>query len=114
MQEIARMAHKDELVRLVRRNKLIGMWAADQLGLEGEAAQAYSNEIGLTAADNRHGDVLARIRKDFAAAGVVRTDEEILSVMNAAWLDAGDNARGTGTDPTRAAIVQIARHLTSG
>jgi hypothetical protein len=113
MQEIARMGHNDELVKLVRRNKLIGMWAADQLGLEGEPAQAYSNEIGLTAVDNRYGDVLARIRKDFADAGVVRSDEEILNVMNAAWLEAGDSVRGTGTDPTRSAIVQIARHLKS-
>ncbi len=34
------MKQDDELMRLVRRKKLIGMWAAEQLGLQGDPARA--------------------------------------------------------------------------
>jgi hypothetical protein len=45
----------DEALRfksLARRNKLLGLWAAEKMGLEGEAARAYADalvarEVGL-------------------------------------------------------------------
>ena len=40
------MANRDEgLFRMIRRNKLLGMWAAEQLGLVGERAEASSTEL---------------------------------------------------------------------
>lgn len=105
------MTQGAELVRLVLRNKLIGLWAAEKLGLVGEAAAAYSNNLGMSALDTDRSDVLVRIRADFAAANVVQSDENILAVMNKAWLDAGQRDNGGSTDASGAALVQIARNL---
>ena len=105
------MTQGAELVRLVLRNKLIGLWAAGKLGLDGEAAAAYSNNLGMSALDTNRSDVLVRIRADFAAANVVQSDEDILKVMNNAWLDAGRLDSKGSTDASGAALVQIARNL---
>ena len=39
--------------------------------------------------DPERSDVLSKIRKDFDAAGVVQSDEQILRVMNELMLQAG-------------------------
>lgn len=54
-----------------RRHKLIGLWAAGELGLSAAAAEAYAHELA-TAGLEHHGDddTVARIAKDFAAKGV--------------------------------------------
>lgn len=54
-----------------RRNKLLGLWAAEKLGLEGAAADAYAKEVVL-ADFERPGDddVLEKVQKDFEAKGV--------------------------------------------
>jgi hypothetical protein len=54
-----------------RRNKRLGLWAAERLGLAGEAAEAYAKEV-VMADLGRHGDdaVVDKIAHDFAAKGV--------------------------------------------
>lgn len=55
----------------VRRDRLLGLWAAERLGLSGAAAEAYAGEV--VAADfERPGDedVIGKIAKDFATKGV--------------------------------------------
>jgi hypothetical protein len=37
------MISLDDLKRTIRRNKLLGMWAAEKLGFAGADAEAYSN-----------------------------------------------------------------------
>src|SRR5262245_10447443 len=37
----------EDLLRRVRRNKLLGMWAAEKLGLSGESAEAYSSDLAM-------------------------------------------------------------------
>ena len=66
----------DELKRAIRRNKLLGMWAAEKLGLAGRDAEAYSNALAVGTLDPERSDVFSRIRKDFEAAGVVQSDEQ--------------------------------------
>lgn len=59
-----------------RRNKLLGLWAAELLGKSDAAA--YAKEV--VAADFEeagHEDVVRKIRADFDAAGVVQTDDQI-------------------------------------
>jgi hypothetical protein len=54
-----------------RRNKLLGLWAAEQMGVKGDAAEAYAKEV--VAADFEkvgEEDVVARLLRDFAAKGV--------------------------------------------
>jgi hypothetical protein len=54
-----------------RRHRLIGEWAATQLGLAGDAANAYAHDLATLGFDH-HGDdeTLARIEADFAAKGI--------------------------------------------
>lgn len=55
---------------VARRNKLLGLWAAEQLGKTGPAAEAYATEI-VHADFEEAGDddLLRKLTKDFAAAG---------------------------------------------
>ncbi len=69
----ARYKHDQELAFKVtaRRNKLLGLWAAQHLGLTGAAADAYAAEV--VAADFTRpgdGDVIEKVAADFAAKGV--------------------------------------------
>jgi hypothetical protein len=97
----------ENTLRIVRRNVLLGMWAAKKLGLVGESADAYSTDLGMRAFDC--GDVATKIREDFNTAGVVESDEEIRRIMNESWLHASSGER-TG-DASDGAMVQIVRNL---
>jgi hypothetical protein len=72
------MTSLDELKTMVRRNKLLGMCAAGKLGLAGRDAEAYGGELAVGTLDPERSDVLSKIRRDFDAAGVVQSDEQIL------------------------------------
>jgi hypothetical protein len=98
-----------DMLRISRRNKLVGMWAAEKLGLAGESANAYSSDLGTL--DFERNDILAIIRKDFDAAGVVETDDQIMKVVNQAWLAAGRQTNSA--DASDVALVQIVRNLRS-
>jgi len=65
-----------------RRNKLIGEWAAQKLGITGAAAQDYARAV-LKADIEEKGDndVFRKLRKDFDAAGVKVSDAEIRDKM---------------------------------
>ncbi len=67
----------------VRRNKLLGLWAAEKLGLSGDAATAYSKEV--VAADFEEAgdkDVQNKVVKDFAAKGVAIAAAEVRAKMD--------------------------------
>jgi len=66
-----------------RRNKLLGMWAAEKLGITGDAATAYAKEV--VAADFEEAgdsDVLRKVSGDFKAKGVALTDQELRAKMD--------------------------------
>src|SRR5689334_18884225 len=84
------MSFDDEMRRTIRRNKLLGMWAAEKLGLVGAAAAAYSDALAMDALDPERSDVFSKIRQDFAAAGVVQSREQVLAVLNEILLKVGD------------------------
>jgi hypothetical protein len=77
-------AHDEELrfKANARRNKLLGAWAAGQLGLSGADADAYAKEVVMAdfeeAGDE---DVFRKIRKDFDAKGVKQPDQQIRTTM---------------------------------
>jgi hypothetical protein len=66
-----------------RRNKLVGLWAAEKLGLAGAAAESYASEI-VTVDLNEPGsnDVLGKLRKDFDAKGVAQSDHQIRRTLD--------------------------------
>ena len=81
-----KFAHDQELLfkANARRNKLLGLWAAEKMGLSGPAAEAYAKEVVVAdfeeAGDD---DVLRKVRKDFDAKGVALSDQEIRKIMDA-------------------------------
>ncbi|BCP54302.1 hypothetical protein K32_29190 [Kaistia sp. 32K] len=67
---------------VARRNKMLGLWAAELLGKTGADAEAYSSDV--VAADFEEAgdrDVFRKIRKDFDEAGVKQSDHEIERTM---------------------------------
>ncbi|WP_262299898.1 DUF1476 domain-containing protein [Microvirga sesbaniae] len=105
------MTSSDDAVKTILRNKLLGRWAAEKLGLRGGEAEAYSEALARGEGDPEHSDVFSKIRKDFDAAGVDESDARILNVMTELMLKAGSllpTARGDATD---AAAVTLARKL---
>jgi hypothetical protein len=73
-------AHDEELrfKATARRNKLLGLWAAEKLGLKGAEADSYALSVVMydfeEAGDH---DVMHKIRKDFDAKAVAQSDHQI-------------------------------------
>jgi hypothetical protein len=67
----------------VRRNRLLGQWAAEKLGLSGDEATAYAKEVVNADFDEAgDGDVLRKVEKDFAAKGLGIAAADIRAKMN--------------------------------
>lgn len=80
-----------------RRNKLLGLWAAERLGLEGEAAEAYARDV--VALDvQKEGDekIVAKIADDLAKKSVA-IDARRVRVELARW--AAEAKRQLGPKP---------------
>ena len=66
-----------------RRNKLLGLWAAEKLGKSPEQALTYANElVAAETAANASEVVLARVLKDFAAAKVGQSEHQVRKIMD--------------------------------
>lgn len=79
-----KFAHDEELKfrATARRNKLLGLWAAEQLGLSGDEAQAYAREIvKADLAEPGDEDVFRKVRSDFDAKGIAESDHQIRRMM---------------------------------
>lgn len=107
------MSGSTDWKKMVRRNKLLGMWAAEKLGMTGQDAGAYSDALAVDTLDPERSDVLGKIRKDFDAAGVVQSDEQILRVASELALQAGSQMPATQGGPADALTVMLARKLKS-
>ena len=80
-----KFAHDEELrfKAMARRNKLLGLWAAEKLGKTGADADAYAKEVVASdfeeAGDD---DVFRKVQGDFDAAGVDQSDHQIRRTMD--------------------------------
>src|SRR3954462_2136510 len=74
-------AHDEELKfkATARRDRLLGLWVAEKLGLTGADAAACAKEVVVAQIENH--DVFSKIRKDLDAKGVKTPDDEIRRVM---------------------------------
>jgi len=66
-----------------RRNKLLGLWVADKLGMSGDAAAAYAKEV--VAADFEQpgdSDVVHKVMRDLAAKNVALTEQQLRAEMD--------------------------------
>lgn len=79
-----KFAHDEEMrfKAMARRNKLLGLWAAEQLGKTGADAEEYAKSV--VAADFEEAgdeDVFRKVRGDFDGANVAQTDQQIRAKM---------------------------------
>jgi hypothetical protein len=66
-----------------RRNKLLGLWAAEKLGKSGEEADAYAREVIRSDMEEAgDDDVFRKVRGDFDAAGIDQSDHQIRRTMD--------------------------------
>lgn len=87
----AKFAHdQDVAFRIVaRRNRLLGQWAAERMGLTPEETVAYATAV-VQADFEEVGDedVVRKLAGDLTAANVEVTDAEIRAALDAAMVEA--------------------------
>lgn len=68
---------------MARRNKMLGLWAAEKLGLASGEADAYAKTVVMADFDEPGDeDVYRKVRADFDAKGAKISDEDIRRAMN--------------------------------
>ena len=91
-----KFAHDQELEfkAVARRNKLLGLWAAELMGLTGDDAEAYGKEV-VKADFEEAGDedVFRKVRGDFDARGIEQTDHQIRHKMEQLLDEAREQVR---------------------
>jgi hypothetical protein len=79
-----RFAHDEDLrfKATARRNKLLGLWAAEKLGLSGDDANTYAKAVVMSdfeeAGDH---DVVRKVLADFAEANLSMSEPQVRAVM---------------------------------
>ena len=69
---------------IARRNKLLGLWAAEKIGMTGETAKEYSKEvIASDFEEPGDDDVVRKVMKDFAEKGVGVSEDQLRQEMGA-------------------------------
>src|SRR4249919_3232196 len=80
-----------------RRNKILGLWAAEKLGLSGAQAEAYAKEVVMADFEEPgDDDVLRKIRRDFDAKGINQSDQQIGRTMDELMAKAVAEVKKTG------------------
>jgi hypothetical protein len=80
-----KFAHDEQLKfkATARRNKLLGLWAAELMGKSGDAAADYAKEVVASdfeeAGDH---DVFRKVRGDLDAAKVEQSDHQLRRTMD--------------------------------
>ena len=86
-----KFAHDQELQfkATARRNKLLGLWAAEKLGLSGGDADEYAKSV-VKADFEEPGeeDVFRKVRGDFDAGNVDQSDHQIRRTMEELMVEA--------------------------
>lgn len=72
-----------------RRNKLLGLWAAKQLGLAGPAADDYAKSVVMADMEKPgDDDVIDKIVKDLSAKGIDATPHRVRAEMDSLTAEA--------------------------
>jgi hypothetical protein len=66
----------------IRRDKLLGLWAAEKLGLTGDAAQAYALAVVDAEFSEADHDASHKVVRDFAAANLPLSEKDVLEEMS--------------------------------
>jgi hypothetical protein len=75
---------QDLLFRIyARRAKLVGLWAAEKLGLSGADAETYAKSVvSEDMNEPGHQDIVAKLKRDFAAKNIDASDHVIEREMS--------------------------------
>lgn len=79
-----KFAHDSDLEfkAIARRNKLLGEWAAELMGLSGDAVAAYAKEVVIADLEEKGDeDVFRKIRQDLDSKNVEMSDHRIRREM---------------------------------
>lgn len=79
-----KFAHDAELKfkASARRNKLLGMWAAEKMGMTGDDVEHYAKGVVLADLEEPGDeDVFRKVRSDFDDAGIDQSDHQIRRTM---------------------------------
>lgn len=67
-----------------RRNRLLGLWAAELMGLKGDAADTYAKDVVKSDFDKPgDDDVLQKVLKDFQGKAVAQSQHQVRRKMDA-------------------------------
>ena len=91
------MASSEDWRKAVRLNKMLGMWAAEKLGLSGAQADAYAKDVVM--ADFQEPgdhDVFKKIRADFDGKKVAVSDQDIRRAMDEMMIQAIAQIKASG------------------
>jgi hypothetical protein len=80
-----KFAHDEELKfkASARRNKLLGVWAAEKMGLTGDDVDNYAKDVVLADLEEPGDeDVFRKIRGDFDDDGIDQSDHQIRHTMD--------------------------------
>ncbi|MGB1539737.1 MAG: DUF1476 domain-containing protein, partial [Rickettsiales bacterium] len=81
----SKFAHDQEaqFKLMARRNKLLGLWAAEKLHLKADEQQAYAQEVvQADIQDKGEDDVVQKIMDDFEKAGLNIEEHEVREMMH--------------------------------
>ena len=79
-----KFAHDAELKfkASARRNKLLGLWAAEKMGMTGDDVEHYAKGVVLADLEEPGDeDVFRKVRSDFDDAGIDQSDHQIRRTM---------------------------------
>ena len=80
---------------LARRNKYLGVWVAERLGLTGDSVQEYcSEEVKSDLEEEGDMDVFRKVKKDFDDRQISITDDELRQSMDQFLLQAKEEIIG--------------------
>jgi len=80
-----------------RRDKLLGLWVAEQIGLSGQQAQVYARSVVYSdLADSHHDSMIAKLKADLERAGIHKTDKELRAQMDALLATAREEVTAEG------------------
>lgn len=95
----SKFAHDAELKfkAEARRNKKLGNWAADLMGLTGDAADTYVRSV-IKADFEEAGDedVFRKLKSDLNDAGIDQSDHQIRRTMDEFLIEAAEEIRTEG------------------
>lgn len=86
-----KFAHDEEMLFKItaRRNKLVGLWAAEKMGLTPEEADAYAKSV-IQADFEESGDedIVRKLTGDLISAGIETDDAMIRGAIDAKMVEA--------------------------